>query len=71
MRKRSVTIDGHGTSVLLEEEFWAELSTLSKARELSLNALVAEIDKARQAPGNLASALRLHVLRELRKTRRN
>ncbi len=71
MRKRSVTIDGHGTSVLLEEEFWTELAALAKARELSLNALVAEIDKARKAPGNLASALRLHVLRELRKTRRN
>ena len=71
MRKRSVTIDGHGTSVLLEEEFWAELAALAKARDLSLNALVAEIDKARKAPGNLASALRLHVLRELSKTRRN
>ena len=71
MRKRSVTIDGHGTSVLLEDEFWAELTALAKARDLSLNALVTEVDKARQAPGNLASALRLHVLRELRNTRGN
>ena len=66
MRKRSVTIDGHRTSISLEDAFWAELSELSRARGLSLNALVAEIDHGR-APGNLSSALRLFVLDELRK----
>ncbi|MEI7871034.1 MAG: ribbon-helix-helix domain-containing protein [Alphaproteobacteria bacterium] len=73
MRKRSVTIDGHRTSISLEDAFWAELSGLARARGLSLNALVAEIDRARGAPqgvntgGNLSSALRLHVLGELKK----
>ncbi|MBV8187142.1 MAG: ribbon-helix-helix domain-containing protein [Alphaproteobacteria bacterium] len=67
MRKRSVTIDGHRTSVSLEDAFWQELSALAGARGLSLNALVAEIDHARAAPGNLSSALRLYVLDELRK----
>ena len=67
MRKRSVTIDGHRTSVSLEDAFWAELGAIADARGLSLNALVAEIDHARVAPGNLSSALRLYVLDEMRK----
>jgi predicted DNA-binding ribbon-helix-helix protein len=67
MRKRSVTIDGHHTSVSLEDAFWAELSAIAQARGVSLNALVAEIDHARPAPGNLSSALRLYVLDELRR----
>lgn len=72
MRKRSVTIDGHSTSVTLEDAFWTELSAIARAHGLSLNALVAEIDHARAAPGNLSSALRLHVLESLRKrARRN
>jgi predicted DNA-binding ribbon-helix-helix protein len=62
MRKRSVTIDGHRTSVSLEDAFWQELAAIATARGLSLNALVAEIDHARPAPGNLSSALRLYVL---------
>jgi len=69
MRKRSVTIDGHRTSISLEDPFWAELSAIARARGLPLNALVAEIDRARvaQGVGNLSSALRLHVLQELKK----
>jgi len=73
MHKRSVTIDGHRTSISLEDAFWSELSALARARGLSLNALVAEIDHARSAgPGspNLSSALRLHVLDELRRRAR-
>jgi predicted DNA-binding ribbon-helix-helix protein len=67
MRKRSVTIDGHRTSISLEDAFWTELAAIAGARGLSLNALVAEIDHARLTPGNLSSALRLHVLESLRK----
>ena len=67
MRKRSVTIDGHRTSVSLEDAFWTELSAIAGERELSLNALVGEIDQARSAPGNLSSTLRLYVLEELKK----
>lgn len=67
MRKRSVTIDGHRTSISLEDAFWTELLALSAERGQPLNALVAEIDHARaQTGGNLSSALRLHVLNELK-----
>ena len=70
MRKRSVTIDGHRTSVSLEDAFWAELSAIAERRGLSLAALIAEIDHVRSGgrdrPGNLSSALRLYVLDDLR-----
>jgi predicted DNA-binding ribbon-helix-helix protein len=67
MRKRSVTIDGHRTSISLEDAFWDELASLARDREMSLNALVAEVDHAKGGPGNLSSALRLYVLAALRK----
>ena len=66
MRKRSITIDGHRTSVTLEDEFWRALTAIARDRELSLNALVAEVDHKKGGPGNLSSALRVHVLETLR-----
>jgi predicted DNA-binding ribbon-helix-helix protein len=70
MRKRSVTIDGHRTSVSLEDAFWTELSAIATRRGLSLNGLVAEIDHnrgdGRGSTGNLSSALRLYVLDDLK-----
>jgi predicted DNA-binding ribbon-helix-helix protein len=67
MRKRSVTIGGHATSILLEDAFWQELAALAEARRLSLSALIGEIDAKRGGSGNLASALRLHVLETLKR----
>ena len=65
MRKRSVALRGHSTSVSLEDAFWSELKRMSAERNLALSALVAEIDDARTAD-NLSSALRLAVLNHLR-----
>ncbi len=59
--KRSLVIAGHGTSISLEEAFWAALKELAAQRGLSLATLVASIDAERQG-GNLSSAIRLHVL---------
>ena len=66
MKKRSVKISGHATSVSLEEPFWDALKKLSEEEKTSLNALIDKIDKAR-AGGNLSSALRLYVLGDLQK----
>ena len=63
VRKRSVIIAGHATSVSVEAEFWEALRTIAERRGLSLNALIAEIDAGRS--GNLSSAIRIHVLRTL------
>jgi predicted DNA-binding ribbon-helix-helix protein len=64
LKKRSIRIARHNTSLSLEAEFWDELKRLAKAQKLSLNQLVAKIDQGRS--GNLSSALRLYVLRELK-----
>lgn len=66
MKKRSVKIAGHATSVSLEDEFWDELSRLADGQEKSLNALIAAIDETRPGNVNLSSALRLYVLGKLR-----
>lgn len=60
--KRSVVIDGHKTSVSLEDEFWEGLKTIAQEQRLSLSRLVHEIDMSRER-GSLCSAIRLHVLR--------
>ena len=65
MKKRSVVLAGHHTSISLEEEFWSALCEIAAARALSLNALVARIDTERAnrpVPANLSSALRIYVL---------
>ena len=65
MRKRSVSIKGHRTSVALEEPFWRALEESARRREVSLSALIAQIDRMRlketPSPG-LASALRVFAL---------
>ncbi|MBN06364.1 MAG: aryl-sulfate sulfotransferase [Rhodospirillaceae bacterium] len=63
LRKRSVLVAGHRTSVSLEDAFWEVLKELADRRGLSINQLVAEVDEGRS--GNLSSALRVYVLREI------
>ncbi|RIK95744.1 MAG: aryl-sulfate sulfotransferase [Proteobacteria bacterium] len=60
MKKRSVSITGHRTSISLEDAFWSALQRIARRRGLTLAALVSEIDSART--GNLSSALRVYVL---------
>lgn len=64
--KRSVTIGGHRTSVSLEDAFWRELRLIARRRGETTAALIARIDTRRPADVGLATALRLHVLAELR-----
>ncbi len=59
--KRSIIIDGHKTSVSLEDAFWNGLKEISGLRNMTLSELVGEIDTNRQQ-GNLSSAIRLFVL---------
>ncbi len=66
IRKRSVTLAGHKTSLSLEDAFWRALKDLARSEGLSVNALVARIDRAQtdhERSGNLSSAARVYVLR--------
>lgn len=65
LQKRSLVLAGHRTSLALEPEFWAMLEAAAAQRDISLAALVAEIDLARgdQSPERLlASACRVFAL---------
>lgn len=66
VRKRSVRIAGHPTSVSLEEAFWDALKEIAAVRGQSLNALISEVDETRaldpMGGGNLSSALRVWAL---------
>ena len=59
--KRSIKIDGHPTSVSLEDAFWNALKEIAATRNVPLPDLVATINKERQH-ANLSSVLRLLVL---------
>lgn len=63
--KRSVSIDGHRTSVSLEDAFWRGLEGVARRRNTTRAALIAEIDHARPPEVGLATACRLFVLAEL------
>jgi predicted DNA-binding ribbon-helix-helix protein len=72
LRKRSVSIAGHRTSISLEPEFWTALEAAAAARGWSLARLIGEIDRTRdqqQAGRNLSSALRVFLLAEAREPR--
>lgn len=62
--KRSVTISGHATSITLEQEFWDVLKDIAASRQLSVNALIAEIDSLKKND-NLSSAIRIYILQTL------
>ena len=64
MKKRSVTIHGHRTSISLEDPFWNSLNDIAAQRGQSLASLITEIDKNRD--GGLSSALRMFVFAELK-----
>ena len=61
MRKHSLLISGHATSISLEEAFWTRLRALAEHRGQSVAALVAAIDAGR-GDANLSSAIRVYLL---------
>jgi len=66
IRKHSVSIRGHRTSITLEDAFMDALRRMADERGMAVAALIAEIDAAQATPGstpaNLSSAIRVAVL---------
>jgi predicted DNA-binding ribbon-helix-helix protein len=50
------------TSISLEWPFWNAAKGIANETEITVNELVRRIDRARQPPQNLSSAIRLFVL---------
>ncbi|MCH7807257.1 MAG: ribbon-helix-helix domain-containing protein [Proteobacteria bacterium] len=67
IKKHSITIAGHRTSVTLEDVFWRALREIAQTRGLSLAALIEEIDENRQT--GLSSALRVFAMQETLKNK--
>ncbi len=63
--KRSIVLDGHKTSVSLENEFWHGLREIAARENTSLSTLVGKIDRERNSC-NLSSAIRVHVFNYFR-----
>ena len=61
LRKRSLSLTGHTTSLALEPAFWAVLAKMAAERGASLTSVIAGIDASRQAEP-LASACRVAAL---------
>lgn len=68
VRKRSVTVAGHPTSLTLEDAFWDDLKQAAQERGISANALLTDIDAARASattpatPPSLSAAVRVWLL---------
>ena len=58
--KHSVSIQGHQTSITLENIFWNTLKKISKEQNKSVKKLIEEIDESRT--GNLSSAIRVYIM---------
>jgi predicted DNA-binding ribbon-helix-helix protein len=61
LRKRSLQLAGHRTSIALEPEFWTVLEAMARAKGASLAGLVLAID-AERGERPLASACRVAAL---------
>jgi predicted DNA-binding ribbon-helix-helix protein len=58
----SINLDGHLTSISLEDDFWRSLKDIAASQQLSIRDLVSKIDSERKQ-GSLSSAVRLFVHR--------
>lgn len=68
LRKHSVKIAGHATSITLEDIFWQQLDRMAEEQSTTISQLLAEIDTTRlldPTPTNLSSAIRVTVLQYL------
>jgi len=63
IRKHSVVLSGHATSLCLEDEFWTALKEIAKTKGIALRQLLMQIDNTHT--GNLSSAIRVFVLKEI------
>jgi predicted DNA-binding ribbon-helix-helix protein len=61
IRKRSVMINGHKTSVSLEDQFWDSINEIAAERGQRLTELINVIAEGRDR-ANLSSALRIFAL---------
>lgn len=62
MKKISVSLSRHQTSISLEPEFLDLLQKIAKEKNISVAGLISKIDDERQVATNLSSAIRVWIL---------
>lgn len=67
MKKISVSLSGHQTSISLEAEFFAALQEIAKKENKSIASIIEHIDDNRDPDSNLSSAIRIWVLKKYQK----
>ncbi|MBP5794692.1 MAG: ribbon-helix-helix domain-containing protein [Alphaproteobacteria bacterium] len=67
MKKLSVSLSGHQTSISLEPEFIAELQHIARFQNKSIASIISDIDQARAPNTNLSSAIRVWILKTVHK----
>lgn len=68
IRKHSVKLSGHSTSLSLEGIYWDALREVAAEMGVSMNRLIEQIDQERS--GNLSSAVRVFLFQYYRKQSR-
>ncbi len=66
MKKISVSLSGHQTSISLEEEFINALKEIAANKNQSIAGIISAIDSNRPPKTNLSSAIRVWVLNNLK-----
>ena len=68
MKKMSISLSGHLTSISLESEFIDILKEIALADKTSVAAIINSIDKSRATDSNLSSEIRVWIIRRLMRT---
>ncbi|WP_273759377.1 ribbon-helix-helix domain-containing protein [Bartonella sp. ML70XJBT.G] len=64
-KKISIRIDGHATSISLEQPFLDILKTIARKRRQSLAFIITDIDRKRPQQINLSASLRVYALQSI------
>jgi len=68
MKKISVSLSGHQTSISIENEFFDVLQRIAQQRSVSIASIINNIDASRTSESNLSSEIRIWILKQLLKT---
>lgn len=68
MRKISISLSGHQTSISLEPEFVDVLKKIASERNTSVASIINTIDEQRSPDSNLSSEIRIWILQQILKT---
>lgn len=68
MKKISISLSGHQTSISIEQEFFVVLQDIAKQQKKSVASIIKDIDEERKPDSNLSSEIRIWILKQLLKT---